>query len=216
MPTHVVRQGECLSSIAKKHGIADWHTIYDDPQNADFKRKRPNPNLICPGDILFVPDLTQKEETGATETRHTFRLVGKPVKLRVLVQDVDGQPLAGKKYELRVGAKVQTGVTGSDGLAEVEAPADAEVGELVVWADDQAPDQPDRLTLKIGHLDPVEELSGVQARLNNLGYDCGPADGVDGERTQAAVKAFQGDQGLKVDGIAGPQTQAKLKQVYGC
>ena len=33
---------------------------------------------------------------------------------------------------------------------------------------------------------------------------------------EMAVEEFQCDQGLKVDGICGPQTQAKLKKLYGC
>src|SRR4249920_494288 len=56
--THTVLQGECLSSIAHDFGFGDWHVIYDHPQNASFKTKRPNPNLIYPGDELFIPDLT--------------------------------------------------------------------------------------------------------------------------------------------------------------
>ena len=49
MPTtHTVAQGECLSSIAYQFKLASWQVIYDDPHNADFKAKRPNPNLIYP------------------------------------------------------------------------------------------------------------------------------------------------------------------------
>jgi len=71
-------------------------------------------------------------------------------------------------------------------------------------------------TLVIGHLDPVEEISGVQARLHNLGFDPGPIDGIKGSLTGAAVKRFQETFGLAVDGIAGPRTQAKLKEEHGC
>jgi hypothetical protein len=35
--------------------VSNWRTIYDHPSNADFKRKRPNPNLIFPGDRIFIP-----------------------------------------------------------------------------------------------------------------------------------------------------------------
>lgn len=52
---HIVKKGEYLVLIAKNHGIADWHEIYNHPMNAAFKKKRPDPNLIYPGDELFIP-----------------------------------------------------------------------------------------------------------------------------------------------------------------
>lgn len=52
----------------------------------------------------------------------------------------------------------------------------------------------------------------VQALLDYLGYEPGPIDGVDGANTQDAVRAFQAAEGLTVDGVAGTQTQARLKE----
>lgn len=52
----------------------------------------------------------------------------------------------------------------------------------------------------------------LQQRLELLGYDPGPIDGVPGRRTIAAVKAFQEDAGLTVDGIVGPKTLAALNE----
>lgn len=47
-------------------------------------------------------------------------------------------------------------------------------------------------TLMIGHLPSYNDVSGVQARLRNLGYSCHGKDGdADDLETQAAVKAFQ-------------------------
>ena len=40
----------------------------------------------------------------------------------------------------------------------------------------------------------------VQLRLRALGYDTGPADGIPGPRTRAAIEAFQSAERLKVDG----------------
>lgn len=51
----------------------------------------------------------------------------------------------------------------------------------------------------------------VQNLLDYLGYDPGPIDGLDGANTRDAVKAFQRAEGLTVDGIAGEQTQIRLK-----
>jgi hypothetical protein len=67
LPKHTVRAGETLSSIARAHGYADWKAIYDHPNNAELKRKRPNPGLILPGDVLFVPDRGSSPSARKTE-----------------------------------------------------------------------------------------------------------------------------------------------------
>jgi peptidoglycan hydrolase-like protein with peptidoglycan-binding domain len=55
--------------------------------------------------------------------------------------------------------------------------------------------------------DDVKELQG---KLAAAGFDPGPADGIFGPKTEAALKAFQEDAGIAADGIAGPITNAKL------
>ena len=50
----------------------------------------------------------------------------------------------------------------------------------------------------------------VQRALSALGYRPGPLDGIRGRLTIRAVKAFQADHGLTVDGIVGPRTREKL------
>lgn len=52
----------------------------------------------------------------------------------------------------------------------------------------------------------------IQCLLVYLGYDPGAIDGADGQKTRAAVRAFQQAEGLDPDGIAGPQTQARLRE----
>ncbi|HAY22482.1 MAG TPA: hypothetical protein DCY27_10030 [Desulfobacterales bacterium] len=51
-------------------------------------------------------------------------------------------------------------------------------------------------------------------RLISLGLNPGPADGVFGAKTEAAVKEFQRLHGLTVDGIAGQQTERKIYEVF--
>jgi len=51
----------------------------------------------------------------------------------------------------------------------------------------------------------------IQQALKNAGYYQGSLDGKIGSGTQGAIKAFQRDQGLTVDGVVGRQTWGKLK-----
>jgi len=45
-----------------------------------------------------------------------------------------------------------------------------------------------------------ETVANIQSRLSYLGYNPGPVDGIYGKRTARAIRAFQMDHGLKVDG----------------
>ena len=50
-----------------------------------------------------------------------------------------------------------------------------------------------------------DTIKAVQKALNDLGYDCGKADGIYGKKTKSALKKFQEDNDLKVDGVIGKQ-----------
>lgn len=56
----------------------------------------------------------------------------------------------------------------------------------------------------------LSENKAVQSRLKDLGYYDGPIDGWLGGNTVPAIKAFQRDYGLTVDGIVGKQTLSAL------
>src|SRR5262245_29092245 len=54
-------------------------------------------------------------------------------------------------------------------------------------------------------------VADVQKRLTALGYAPGPVDGEYGTATAAAVRAFQRDNKLEVDGVVGPETRKVLR-----
>jgi hypothetical protein len=60
---------------------------------------------------------------------------------------------------------------------------------------------------------PVEWLTGVKFRLNHLGYSAGPPVHLYNDRCKRAIRQFQSDYGLLADGVPGPKTQAKLRDV---
>ncbi len=51
-----------------------------------------------------------------------------------------------------------------------------------------------------------DDVAALQARLTEMGFDCGRVDGIYGPRTELAVKEFQKSVGATVDGKCGPAT----------
>lgn len=213
--THTVKQGETLPKIAKQYGFYDWATIYEHEKNTDFKQKRPNPHVIAPGDKIFIPDKTPKETQGATGTTHEFTLKTRLTLFRTALQDASKKPFAGKKYKLTAGEKTFEGTTDGQGVVERQIADDVEEVSLSVWLDGDPPKKPRTFRMKVGHLDPVDTTTGVQARLKNLGYDCGAVDGTMSDKTKSALQAFQKAQGLTVDGTANDETKQKLVEAHG-
>jgi hypothetical protein len=204
---HKVQQGECISSIAEKYGLFP-DTIWDDPANAELKEKRKDSDVLYPGDLVVIPDKRTKEEPGATETTHKFRKKGVPKKLRLQFLEKD-EPRNNESYVLDIDGRLFSGTTDSEGWIEHTIPPNAKNGKVTLG------EEQFEYILDLGHIDPIEEISGVQARLNNLGFGCGKVDGVLGPKTTAAIKQFQKKYSLTESGESDKQTQDKLKEIYG-
>ena len=217
MSEHIVVQGDYLSKLARQYGFSDYRTIWDHPNNAELKKKRQNPNVLFPGDKLFIPPRESREESRPTEKKHRFEVKQNKLMLRLTLEDAFLRPIANAKCELTVEGETFKLVTSGQGKLEHEIPANAEKAALII-KDSQTPINDQFIPIQIGHLDPVEEISGQKARLNNLGYFSGPLDKGDADLFQSAVEEFQCDHmgPSAVDGKCGPKTQAKLKQVHGC
>lgn len=213
MAEHTVKQGEHISTLAKKFGFFDYLIIWDDPANSELQAKRENPNVLFPGDKVTIPDKEEKKVNCATTKLHTFQIKKKKLQLRIDIKDYFDKPYADTDCVLEVDGAPQTMKTDSKGLIEREIQPTATAGRLVVRGSD--------IEVRIGHLDPESEETGQIARLNNLGYSAGPLDTPDKDRLKSAIEEFQCDQNIRgangrVTGICDKQTQAKLKQVHGC
>lgn len=93
-------------------------------------------------------------------------------------------------------------VTGTDAEEEPASTSDESVGEPAV-AVPTAPDRPKAPSR--------EEIAEIQERLNDLGYDAGPVDGLMGLKTRGAIVAFQRDAGISPDGAASPSVLRALR-----
>jgi len=224
--THTVVQGEFLSQIAHIYGFADSKTIWDAPENKDLKEKRKNPNILLPGDKLTIPDKETKEESRSTEAKHTFQIEREVLKLRIVLTGLKNKPLEGHECVLLVEGDPLAVTTKSDGKLEREISEKATEGKVLDKGKPGSQFRTQReIPLKIGHLDPVDTVSGQKARLNNLGYLAGDPSAPPGTKEEedqrsrqlkSAIEEFQCDFDLKVDGICGKQTQTKLEETHGC
>lgn len=211
MPYHTVVPGDCFSSLAAQYGFADYRTIYDDGANADLRGKRTNPNVLLPGDRVFIPERDETPQDCPTDGRHRFVVKRKTTRLRLVLKDRDGA-LANRPFKLSVaGEPVAEGSTDGSGLIDKPIPADAGAAVLEVQRTEKAGSGFLRWQLQLGFLDPHDHLSGAQARLNNLGFFCGKVDGILGPRTARALRQFQKSQGLAVSGKLDGATAAKLR-----
>jgi hypothetical protein len=212
MKNHIVQPGECLSSIADRYGFGRWETIYQDGANADLRRKRPDPHVLHPGDVVVIPDLAQRTVQAPTDKRHTFVLKSLRRKLRIQLIDDEGNQLATLPFTADDGFRLHAGHTDGDGWLTLDLPVDSTRVEVDVggWV----------RVFEPGQLNPIrpdtsdEGTSGAQARLAGLGFDPGPIDGVLGPRTRAAVVAFQRSFGLELSGKVDDPTRAKLQELF--
>src|SRR5579884_547443 len=211
---HVVEQGEYLSMIAKRYGFAGHAIIWNHEKNADLKSKRENPNVLFPGDQLFIPDKENKKLSINTGATATFQVKRDKLKLRLAVSGLYLGPLENAEFEVSVDGEAVKQVIKDYGIIEVEVPPTAKTAELLIK--EKGSDQdPVTIPIQIGHLDPVDTPSGQKARLNNLGYFAGFPAKEDEKLFRSAVEEFQCDQKLKIDGVCGANTQAKLKEAHG-
>ena len=201
---YVVKEGDHLSAIAESRGFLET-TLWEHPENEDLVELRQNPHLLQPGDGLFIPEKTVREEEAATEQRHVFRVRKKPLFVYLEVLDRAYESIEELECGLRIGKAL---ATSEDGRLELQIPPTVKEGVLTLGTS--------KTSIRIGHLNPITELSGQIGRLNNLGYDAGDVAAEIGPRFYGAVEEFQCDQDLDVDGICGPKTLAKLEEVHGC
>jgi hypothetical protein len=152
---YTVEQGDHLSKIAKDNGFTDYSVIWDHPNNADLKKLRQNPNILLPGDQVFIPDREEKQESGPTDKKHTFTVDKKTLKLRLLLEDFYEKPIAGAQCALLIDGQVYQLTTDGNGKLEQEIPLDAKEGTLTIRGD-QTPFANEVIPIRIGHLDPLD------------------------------------------------------------
>ncbi|NMO15115.1 hypothetical protein HPC49_04240 [Pyxidicoccus fallax] len=213
---HTVKAGEHLMRIARKYGLPDWKAIYDAPENAEFRKRRPNPFILLPGDELHIPEVKPNEVKVSAGRQHSFTLkrAQTVLKLQLRDEDPDAKPLANARFLLEIeGEEPKESRTDGEGWLRVPVPIDAEEATLTVWLTEQ---ESVEWTLELSHLTPLDDDAGAHARLSNLGYDCGEPGAEADSATEHVLRAFQHTCGIEEPEPLGPQTRDRLEREHGC
>jgi hypothetical protein len=212
MKEHIVVQGECISSIAFDNGFSP-ETLWNHPSNAELRAKRKNPNVLLPNDVVHVPDLREKTVDCATGQLHKFRLKSVPSTLDIRFA-VGKKPRSGLSYVLTVDGTVREGTTDDNGRVKEWVMPNAQSVTLELDPGDGGPKETYEILTR--QLDPVEEVSGQQARLKNLGYFAGEITGTMDDATISALQLFQDKEGLPLSDEADAATCDALLRAHGC
>ena len=200
---HVITEGDTTSGLASQHGFSP-HTIWNHPDNAGIRQKRRDMNILMPGDILIIPDKQLKQVTAATEQLHRFVLRNTPALFQLQLYHADGTERSNQDYRLVVDDRSYSGTTDGQGLLIEYISPRAKAGRIELLP------EMDRIDLRFGTLNPLEEDSGVRRRLANLGFPSGDT----AEELRAALTAFQKDCQLEPTGELNEQTRRRLAELH--
>jgi hypothetical protein len=235
---HAVAQGESVMSIAHEHGFL-WETLWNHPKNSQLKAKRGDPNVLMPGDVLHIPDRGERKESAGVEQCHNFKRKGIPAVVRLVLRRpkkepdekveqeatgpseykepeqkaADDEAMADVPYAVYADGKlVKEGKTGGDGKIEAKIPPAARGARIVL---DPGTPKERTVNLNIRAMDPIEEISGVCKRLNNLGFQCPPDAAENSVELASAIRVFQARHGMEETGKLDAQTRSAIKDSHG-
>ena len=193
MQPYVIRQGDYLLRLADKFGF-DAETVWNDPENVSLRqagRLSQDPNILDPTDMLYIPSSAPPVmHSLSTGTTNTFTAAAVP-SVTVTHQFLGDDPktYASKAYSISELSDLTGLTTDENGVLTFQAPTTL-VNATVVFSDTG-----ESWVLAIGHLDPIETLSGVHQRLQHLGYIAEnlPFDSSNLDLLRAGLIAFKND-----------------------
>ncbi|MCL2448755.1 MAG: hypothetical protein FWD17_07410 [Polyangiaceae bacterium] len=203
---YVVRTGDHLAKIAHRFGTKP-DLIWSDPSNAKLRTARGDGSILACGDVLYVEVPERKWLPVRVGAVNHFVASVPTVSVAIRIDD-DGEACAGVAYRVSCGGMESQGTTDGNGGLQFKAPVFAESATVTLAG------RPEPIELLIGHLDPVENPSGVSHRLQNLGYlPCLDEGAHPSDIVEFALRRFQGDHAHGDSGIDALQL---LTRIHGC
>ena len=181
--------------------------LVENRQKAGYDRE-------LPGDGLFVYHIDDALDSNSDETHYKVGLVQADGQgdLESSANHGDtGDPYPGSSDNRELtGASVPDTNSYSGAATEVAITAIGDSGPSISVEFDVGESEPSTNDPTLRNCDHGTAVTRLQQALKNLGFDPGPVDGSFGIKTDAAVRKYQAARSLKVDGIVGPKTWAKI------
>jgi hypothetical protein len=159
----VIRQGDYLAKLADQLGF-DADAVWGDDSNAQLRLLRPNPNILFAGDVLYVPDPAKAPPAQSLTPGSTNSFVtNAPAMVSVSITFTD-PGLASQAYTVPELPQLTGLTTDANGLATLEVPVSQDSFTIAFATAGVS------LLYQMGHLDPINSLSGIFQRLQHLGF----------------------------------------------
>jgi hypothetical protein len=164
---YVIKRQDFLLRLAARFGF-DADRVWQDPSNDDLRALRSDPNILLPGDLLYIPDppLQPPPMTSLTLGSTNTFVASDPPTMTLTHKFLGDDPTtyASKAYTVQELDQL-TGLTSNgDGVVTFEVPVTLDTATVVFT------DTGESWPLSIGDLDPINSLSGIFQRLQHLGY----------------------------------------------
>jgi hypothetical protein len=211
MKQYAVRQGDFMTRIASGFGVSA-EDIWNHPKNDKLRKERTDMNVLCPGDVLFIPDKPPKKLKFSAQSTNEYVATVPKVNISIALTGSDG-PLANEPYVILGLGEPVKGTTDGQGMVKFEASAFQREVKIILEKKKVA------YPVLLGTLDPIKEKTGMRARLRNLGYyglqDDSSLMEDAAERDRQAILAFQHAEGLEETGKFDDTTRDALQKAHG-
>jgi N-acetylmuramoyl-L-alanine amidase len=219
---YVVRAGDYLTQIASRFG-----TTVDDiwalPENADLKASRPNPEILAPLDVVYLPQTKPTAIALTVGSENNFVADVLTVSVKVVFKDEDGNALASQSVTTDPELDDTPPTTDGDGALTLKVPVTLTEIDVLIG------DAPLTFTLQVGNLDPADTDTGLLSRLRQLGYLVDESTHafardwmqpvaleMQQEAVARGVSVYQAKNDKDVTGVPDDDLRSALRDEHGC
>ena len=208
---YVVKQGDYLAKLAYIYGF-DAAEAWRHEKNKPLRQQRKNPQVLYPGDILFIPTTVSRKGASVTAAASNQFVANLPT-TSVILRLKRGERLVRNATCLITGLTAEQGEyhTDGEGIVRLEVAPHISLFRIAV------PSHDIEYSIRIGALDPINSPMGAAKRLANLGYLASNIGGLRNDTATliSAIKVFQTVHDLDPSGELDEATTSAIKTAHG-